>query len=102
VTRLWVKATGERKTSLSDHELRLEKFCRENDSGMIPLDVPQVKEFLCDTTHRKKCIDSVLYAIRNGMQPSFPSKQEEEQDAERKAKVDEEAGKCSTDTIKKK
>jgi hypothetical protein len=35
----------------------------QKDAGKLPLDVPQIKDYLCDITHRVKGIGSSCYEV---------------------------------------
>jgi hypothetical protein len=35
----------------------------------MPLEVPQVLDYLCDISHRVKCIGSMCYEIKSGKDP---------------------------------
>ena len=39
------------------------------DNGLMPLSVPPAVLYLCDISHRVKCIDSMLYGIKQGKVP---------------------------------
>jgi hypothetical protein len=47
--------------------------CKAKDSGMMPLEVEEVKEFLCDISHRVKCIGSSMYELLKTKAPPIPS-----------------------------
>ena len=47
--------------------------CKAKDSGMMPLEVMEVKEFLCDISHRVKSIGSSMYELLKTKAPPIPS-----------------------------